>query len=375
VVDVKERSGRAASAEARQDSIAEKLKSLTFKKKVTSRDFMVFCRQFATMIKAGMNVLRCLQVLSHQVDHPDFQERLQAIAINVEKGKTLTESLREYRDFFPSLLINMVEAGEAGGVLDTVLERLAEHFEKQHDLEQKLRSATLYPIVVSAVALIVLSVLVLFVLPQFSQIFVQMGVDMPWITRAILGLSDFVISFWYLVVALIIIVVVTLRRYIKTEKGRENLDSFRLKAPIYGPIYCKTIYARFARTLSTLLASGVNLLTALELVERVLDNVVVGATLEKTRDEVERGQVLAQPLAASGHFPPLLIAMTEVGEESGDLDGMLSRAADFFENEVSYVVDRLSTIIEPVLIVLIGGIVGLIVASIILPMFEIYQMI
>ena len=343
------------------------------KRKGRARDFMVFCRQFGTMLRSGITALHALQVLAQQMENPAFQEVLHDVATSLEKGNTLAECFERHADFFPRILISMVEAGEMGGILDAVMFRLADHFEKQHDLQEKIRSATTYPIVICVVAVLVMVVMVLFVLPRFATIFLDLGIEMPLFTRLLMGSGTFILKYWYIFLSLILALVFGVSYYIKTPPGKEAFDKFKLRVLLFGPIYRKNIIARFARTLSTLLASGVGILPSLELVEKVIDNDVYSQSLIRAREVIRQGQPMAAPLRSGGLFPPMLVEMVHVGEETGSLDEMLSRSADFYENEVAYVVERLSTIIEPVLIVIIGIFVGALVVSIIKPMFQIYE--
>jgi type IV pilus assembly protein PilC len=293
----------------------------------------------------------------------------------VERGGDLAGALKKHSDVFPQIVISMVEAGEAGGILDAVMERLATHFGNQHDLEEKLRSATMYPIIVSCLAVVVMAVMVFFVLPQFAGIFEDMGFEMPLLTRGLLAFSAFVIRYWYISIAVVIAAALALRRYLSTPRGREQLDRLRLKLPLYGKIYSTMIVARFSRTLSTLLASGVSLIQALELVEKVINNTALAGALIEARRVIRQGQALAMPLAASGLLPPMLVEMIHIGEESGALDGMLARTAEFYESELTFILDRLSTIIEPVMLIAVGIFVAILLLSIIQPMFGIYEMI
>ncbi len=343
------------------------------KKKGRARDFMVFCRQFGTMLQSGITALHGLKVLAEQMEQPAFREALNEVALNLEKGNTLAECFERQSDFFPRILISMVEAGELGGILDSVMFRLADHFEKQHDLREKIRSATMYPIVICAVAVAVMLVMVLFVLPRFGEMFTGLGIEMPLFTRLLMGSGTLILKYWYLILLLILASVLGVGHYLKTPEGKNRFDKLKLRAPLFGPIYKKNVLARFARTLSTLLASGVGILASLELVEKVIDNKVYAGSLIKAREVIRQGQPMTVPLRSSGLFPPMLLEMVHVGEETGSLDEMLSRSADFYENEVAYVVERLSGIIEPVLIVAIGIFVGGLVVSIIKPMFQIYQ--
>ena len=342
-------------------------------KKPKSRDFMVFCRQFATMLQAGIPVLQILKILAQQSENEALREKLREITVDVERGSDLAGAMKKHGDFFPRIIVSMVETGEAGGILDTIMERLADHFQRQHDLEAKIRSATIYPAVVTVLAVLVLLLMIFFVLPRFAEMLDPMGVEMPLITRVIMALADLFIRFWYLALGLLALLAFLLGRYLKTERGRAVFDRLRLNLPIFGPLYTKMITARFTRTLATLLASGVALLSALELVEKVIDNRVLSGVLAETAQAIRRGQNIFVPLAESAIFPPMMVEMVHVGEESGTLDEMLSRSADFYEAEVTYFLDRLAAIIEPVLLIAVGFIVALLLISIMTPMLKMYE--
>ena len=370
VVDVKEQ-GIAQQGEV--ESIGTRLRN-AIKKKVSSKEYMIFCRQFATMVGAGMTVLHTMEVLAEQVANPDFKWRISNVTANIRRGTPLAEAFGRESDFFPSIMINMIEAGEAAGILEEVLDRLAVHFEKQNDLEQKIKSAITYPIILGVVAVAVLCAMIFFVLPQFATVFEQMGVDLPWLTVAVLGISEITLQYWYLVLLALVLAIYGLVVYLRTEKGAYNFDLIRLKLPLFGSIYRRTLVARFSRTLSTLMNSGVELLNSLELVEGVLNNRLYSGALKRAREVIRQGQPMAPSLMASGLFPAMLVEMVQVGEDTGSLDIMLSKNADMYETEVGYELDRLASIIEPVLIVVVGVMVAIMVAAVILPMFQTYEM-
>ncbi|NLA45997.1 MAG: type II secretion system F family protein [Firmicutes bacterium] len=372
VISIREHGAGLQHQEVSLEQIRSRIKA---GKKPKSRDFMVFCRQFATMLQAGITVLQILKIQAQQAENDTLKEKLRDVALDVERGGALAGALAKHGDFFPRIIVSMVEAGEAGGILDTVMERLAEHFQNQHDLEEKIRSSTMYPIIVSALAIVVMAVMVFFVLPTFAKIFEEMGVDLPFFTSALIGLSRFLLRYWYLILGLLLLSAVLLYRYARTPQGRRRFDQLRLRLPVYGKIYSTAIVARFSRTLGTLLSSGVGLVTALELVEKVINNIVLSDVMIEARRVIRQGQMLALPLAASGLFPPMLVEMVHIGEESGALDGMLSRTADFYEGELTFILDRLSTIIEPVLLIGVGLFVALLLISIIQPLFGIYELI
>ncbi|HSW35558.1 MAG TPA: type II secretion system F family protein [Candidatus Limnocylindrales bacterium] len=344
-------------------------------RKTGSYDLMVFCRQFSTMLTAGVTILRALHILSGQMKKADFQKSLRDAAISLETGSRLAEAFRRQSAYFPAILVHMVDAGETGGVLDTVMERMADHFEKQHDLEEKIRSATIYPAFVTATAFIVMAVMVLFVLPQFAQIFNSVGMEMPLFTSLLLSAGAWSISFWPLLLVILVLTAAAAAWYAQTANGRFRVDQLRLCLPLFGSIYRKTLAARFARTLSILLASGVTLNTALELVERVLDNKALSPFLLELREAVNRGEAISRTLRAGTFLPPLLTEMVRVGEETGALDRTLNSTAIFYEREVTYAVERLSSTLEPFLLLVVGLFIGMLVFSILSPMYQVFQMI
>lgn len=343
------------------------------RRKAKSRDFMIFCRQFSVMLRAGITVLHGLQVLSQQTESYRIKEKLREVILSVEQGNTLSDSFGKHPEIFPSLLTDMVQAGEVSGKLDLVLDQLADAFERQHHLEEKIRSAAVYPLAVTGVAAVVMAIMMLFILPRFAGIFADMGVDLPWITRFLLDASHFLKHFWHLVAASFILSALGFKYMIRTEGGRSIYDRLRLNFPLFGAIYRKSMAARFSRTLGMLLSSGVGIITSLDLTANIINNRVVFRELLKMRDTVRHGQGISALLRAGGLFPPLLGEIAHVGEESGSLDALLARTAVMYEDEVTYVVERLSTILEPALLILISLMVGAIVISITTPLFQIYQ--
>lgn len=345
-----------------------------FSSRAKTRDLMIFCRQFASMLEAGITVLSALRVLAEQLESPMLREKVAQVAAKVEEGYSLAASLQMQGDFFPSLLNSMVEAGEEGGVLETVLERLAVHFEKQHELEQKVKAATAYPKFVLSAAVGAVLFMVLMVFPNFADIFLSVGVELPFLTRALIALGEGLISYWYLLALVLVIAYLSLKKILRTEAGIAFYDRFRLFLPVVGGLYRHILVARFCRTLGTLLASGLGLLKALELAKKVVENTVVREIIDKAMRGVTEGKALAELLAAGGFFPAMIIEMVSVGEQTGKLDEMLLKAAAFFETEVSFAVDRLSSLLEPALIIVVAGLVALIAISTLLPMLEVYQM-
>jgi type IV pilus assembly protein PilC len=339
-----------------------------------TRDLMFFSRQFSTMIDAGITILNGLQLLKEQMEHPVLKKKLGDVAKSVEEGNSLAESFRAQNGIFPSLFINMIEAGESSGALETVLKRMALHFEKQHDLEQKIKSATIYPKFIITVIFLAVIFLMTVVLPRITGMFEGMNVKLPATTRMLLVMGEVLSSYWHLVLLALLLIYFGLNRFLTTEKGVYYRDRLRLSLPLSGSIYRKILIARFSRTLGMLLASGVGLLQALELVEKVTGNMVFEDIIKQAREGIAEGQPMAEPLAAAAFFPSMVIEMISIGEQTGTLDGMLIKAAEFFEADVSYVVERLSSLTEPVLILFMAGIIGFIAVSILMPMLEVYQL-
>ena len=306
---------------------------------------------------------------------PRFPEELREVILNLEQGKNLAESFHRQEKYFPAILTGLVAAGEAGGVLGEVMERLAGHFEQQLDLEEKIRAAAFYPLLISAVACAVLGVMILFVLPQFAQIFDSMGITMPPFASALLAAGRFVLNHWPALLACLLMVVAGWNFYGRSEQGRCQMDRLRLHLPLFGSFHRQALYARFTRTLSILLSSGVSLIAALELAGRAVDNRLLAATLDLTREAVSRGESLADALQGTGFFPALLVEMVRAGEASGTLADLLGHSAAFYEREISYLAARLGTRLEPLLLLLVGGLVGALVYAIFTPIFQVFQMI
>ena len=341
----------------------------------SNRDMMILCRQFATMLQAGIPILQGLKILSRQSEIAALKNIIRAVALEVEQGSDLTAALRNRHESFPVIMVNMVAVGETGGLLDTIMEKMADHFEKQHDLEEKIRSATLYPIFIICVAMVVIAVMIVFVLPQFAQIFDSIGMDMPFYTRLLLAIGNLVREHWLLLSGIIFLTITGLLGFAQTKKGRHIFDLIRLRLPLFGKIYRQTLSARFSRILGTLLAGGVTLHASLELVDKVIDNMVISKAIREIGAAVNRGETIATPLQDIKYFPPLLSEMIRIGEETGALEKTLYSTAVFYEREVSYFVERLSTILEPVLLLIVGLFIGLLVFSIFSPMYQVFQMI
>lgn len=341
----------------------------------SSRDLMLFCRQLATMLQSGIPLLHALKVLARQLENIAFRTKIDQVQMAVEEGSSFAEALAKQDRFFPPLLIGMVETGETAGVLDTIMDRMAEHYERQHDLEEKLRSATAYPLFISVVALVVILVMIVFVLPQFANIFNSFGMEMPLFSRILLQTGKLTAAYWPLLLLLLLLFYLSLKQFTKTDRGHLLADRFKLRLPIFGKIYRQTAAARFARSLSTLLASGIALHQALKLVDRVVGNLVFSQSIAGLSEALTRGDSLSAQLKEARSFPPLLVEMIRVGEESGTLDYTLNKTALFYEREVAYLVDRLGSLLEPILLLVVGLFIGLIVYSVMSPMYQVFQMI
>ncbi len=341
--------------------------------KVGLRDLALFCRQFATMINAGVSILTALNILARQAASRRLREALADVALGIEHGRSLSEAFRVRSDVFPAIVVNMVSAGETGGILEECFDRLAEHFEKEDAVNQKVKSAMTYPAIVSVVAVGVVIFMVTFVLPNFVNIFAQIGADLPPITKAIISISDSIRTNWYLLVAGLLVVIAGFAYYVRTPRGAYTLDALVLRLPLVGQIALKRAVSRFARTLATLLRSGVPLLVSLSVVERTVGSRPIAAAIIRAEDEIRSGRGIVAPLRTSGLFPAMVLEMMGVGEETGAVDTMLGKVADFYDKEIDASVARLSSMIEPIIIVFLGGLVGLILVALITPMFDMYS--
>jgi type IV pilus assembly protein PilC len=327
------------------------------------------------MINAGLPIVQCLDTLAKQVTKERFRETIQQVTRDVESGSTLAEAMGKHKSVYPDLYISMVEAGESGGILDVVLQRLAVFLEKLDALKRKVKTAMIYPTVVLSVMVLASVFLLVFVIPTFAKMFSDFGGTLPLPTRIVMGMSAFLRSRWYLLAGAAGIAAYAIRRYRATEKGRLKIDTLLLRTPAIGEILRKSAVARFTRTLGTLISSGVPILDGLGITARTAGNMVVHNAVMQTRVSIREGQTIAEPLRASGVFPPMVVQMIAIGEETGALDEMLEKIADFYEQEVDSAVEGLTSIIEPVMIVLMGGMVGGMVVAMYLPIFRMVNVI
>ncbi|MCX6369187.1 MAG: type II secretion system F family protein [Armatimonadetes bacterium] len=339
------------------------------------QSLVVFSRQFATMIDAGLAVLKCLDVLEQQTKDLPLKAALGVIKRDVQTGVSLGESLAKHPNCFSKLYVNMIRAAELGGILDTILDRLSQFLEKEQEIRQKVKSALTYPVIVLVFAMIILFAMFMFILPTFKQMFSDMQAKMPPMTEALFGISDFMVHNWYVFVFAPLFAFIGLKQYAKTSEGRYKLDYFKLKVPIMGELVLKLSVARFCRTFGTLLSSGVPMMRSIEIVAETAGNEVLTKAIQETKTALREGSRLSPPLVKSGLFPPMVTHMIDIGEETGRMSEMLVKVAEFYEQEVDATVKALTSLIEPILIIFLGVIVGFIVISIMGPMFSIINQI
>ena len=341
-----------------------------FDPKIKEKDIVILTRQFSTMIDAGLPVVQCLEILGEQQEKKNLRQNLLTVKETVEGGKTLSESMALFPKLFSDLFISLVEAGETGGVLDVVFNRLATYIEKVAKLKAKVKSAMVYPTIVTAVAILVISVILIFVIPVFSSLFAEMGHALPIPTQIVVGVSHFLRDNVPYVFVGAVALFFAFRYARKTEKGKLLADRISLKLPVFGILLRKVAIAKFSRTLSTMVASGVPILESMQIVARTAGNKVVEGAILKARESISQGKTIVEPLRESGVFPGMVTQMISVGEATGELDKMLEKIADFYDEEVDRAVDALTSMLEPVMMVVLGSIIGAIVISMYLPIFQ-----
>ncbi len=340
--------------------------------RVKLSDLAIFSRQFSTMLDAGVSLVRCLDVLQQQTTNARLRKILVDLSTRVESGESLSRSMARHPKAFSQLIIGLIRAGEVGGVLEESLQRIAHFLEKDVELRRKIRSALTYPVIVLLAAIGIVIFLVSWLVPQFASLFKDLGIkNMPAPTQFLIDLSAFMTQRWYILIISLIVVIIAYKLFVSTRVGRRVADRVKLRVPVFGPLHHKIVMARFSRTMGTLLTSGVPILQALETVAGVVGNAVVADAVMESRSRIREGEKIADPLQRSKMFPPMVVHMVSVGEESGSLDHMLNKIADFYENEVETTIASLTAAIEPVMIVILGFIVGFIVISMFLPMIEV----
>ena len=338
--------------------------------RVKEKDVVVFCRIFSTMINAGLPLIQCLDLLAQQEKNKAFAKIIRSVKENIEGGASLTDALKEYPKVFDELFVNLVAAGEAGGILDVVLGRLSNYLEKAMTLKRKVKSAMTYPIAVLVISVAVVALLLIKVIPVFQKMFEGMGGELPGPTAMIVAMSEFAQNYWWAISAVIVVLVMAFNRFYKTEQGRWMMDSALLKAPVFGPVFKKVAVAKFSRTMATMMSSGVPILEGLNIVSKTSGNVVVEKALMKTRQSISEGQSIAEPLSETGIFPSMVVQMIAVGEATGALDSMLNKIADFYDDEVDSAVDAMTSLLEPAMMVFLGGVVGGMIIAMYLPIFK-----
>jgi len=337
---------------------------------VKSKDIVVFTRQFSTMIDAGLPLVQGLNILAEQSTNPTLKTILKQVTKDVEGGATLAESLKKHPKVFDELFVNLVAAGEVGGILDTILQRLATFIEKADDLRRKIKGAMTYPAVVVAIAIIVIAVILVFVIPVFQDMFSSFGSALPAPTQLVVNMSDFMKGNFIWVILAFIVLGFAYKQYRNSKGGRKTTDTLFLKLPIFGDLLKKTAVARFTRTLGTMLSSGVPILDSLEIVAKTAGNVVIEEIIYDVRSSIAEGQTIAEPLSENDIFPGMVTQMISVGEATGALDTMLNKVADFYDKEVDAAVDALTSMLEPLLMLFLGGAIGGLVVAMYLPIFS-----
>jgi type IV pilus assembly protein PilC len=348
---------------------------ISFGQKSNLKDLVVFSRQLATMINSGLSILRSLSILSEQTESKSLGKVILDMKADIEQGLSFSQAVGRHPKIFPPIYLAMVRAGESGGVLDEVMERLASTLEKQMELRSKIKSAMTYPIVVAAIVVLIVTGMLLFVVPMFEGMYKDLGGQLPLPTRILITASGLLTKVWWLIALVIVGLVVLFRRWLATPDGRLRWDRFKMRVPIFGPLLRKTALARFARTLASLVRSGVPIMESLEIVGDTAGNAVVATSLANARDRVRLGESVSAALTNHDVFPPMVVQMIAVGEETGALDTMLEKIADFYDGEVQSTVDSLTSLIEPALMVFMGVAVGGMVIALYLPMFQLINLV
>ena len=343
------------------------------KKKVKSKDLAVFCKQFSAVIRAGVTIISALELMGDQIENKTLQRAVMDAKTYVEKGGTLADALRVNSEVFPPIMINMVAAGELSGNLEICLDRLTEHFEKDNALSAKIKGAMTYPIVVFIVMIIVVIVVMVMVIPNFSSMFAEMGTQLPLATQIMVAASNFIIHKWWLLIIIVAAIVVGCKAFKRSSVGEQLFANMAIKMPIFGNLTIKSACSRFARTMSTLMASGISMIDAVEQVAKMMDNKIIRDGLLDAKTQVAKGIPLSKPLKDMEMLPPMLSAMTKIGEETGDIEEMLSKVADYYDEEVEEATNKLTAAMEPLIMVVLACIVGMIVAAVYGPIMSMYS--
>lgn len=356
-----------------QETMFNKEISLSIGGGVKPRDLSIFCRQFQSILAAGVTIVEALGMLVDQTENKAFAKAIRETQAAVQKGGTLAEAMKQHPKVYPALLVNMVEAGEASGSLELAMERMSVQFEKSAKLKALVKKAMMYPIVIIIVALAVLIVMSVVVIPQFAEMFASMGSELPAITKAVMAFSNILMTKWYLLILIVAVAAFAFVSFGKTETGQVVYGMITMKAPIFGKLTVKSASASFARTLSTLMGAGISLSEALDITSRSMKNIHFKRALQEAKKEVEQGTNLSEPLRKCGLFPMMIPQMVKIGEETGNIDGMLLKTADYYEDEVEIATGSLTTLMEPLIIVVLGVIVAILVLAMYMPMISMYQ--
>lgn len=340
------------------------------KQKVKEKNLVIFARIFSTMINAGLPLIQCLDLLAQQEENKTFAKIITSVKEDIEGGSTLQDALKKYPAVFDELFVNLVAAGESGGILDVILIRLSNYMEKTMKLKTKVKGSLVYPIIVLVISIAVVTLLLVYVIPVFKKMFEGMGGQLPGPTQFLISVSDHTVSYFPYIVGGVVLFIFVFRRYYRTEKGRLTVDALVLKAPIFGPLLTKVAVAKFTRTLSTMMASGVPILEGLNIVSKTAGNVIIENAIMKTRQSISEGKTIAEPLAETEIFPPMVVQMIAVGEATGALDAMLAKIADFYDDEVDAAVAAMTTMLEPFMMVFLGIVVGGMIICMYLPIFK-----
>ncbi len=356
--------------------VKEQAKQISFKLpgmgggKIETKDLVIFTRQFATMIDSGLPLVQCLDILSSQQEKPAFKEILLKVKESVESGSTFADALAKHPKAFDQLYVNLVAAGEIGGILDTILNRLAAYIEKAMKLKKQIKGAMVYPTTIMSIAVIVVGVILVFVIPTFAKMFADFGGELPGPTKFVIALSNFLLKYIIVIIIACFAVVTAIKKYYATPGGRKKMDALFLKAPIAGPLIRKVSVAKFTRTLGTMVSSGVPIMDGLEIVAKTAGNKIVEEAIYGVRQAISEGKTMAEPLQACGIFPPMVVQMIAVGEATGAMDAMLTKIADFYDDEVDDAVSAMTSMMEPLLMVFLGTTVGGLVVAMYLPIFK-----
>ncbi len=338
--------------------------------KIDEKDLVIFTRQFSTMIDSGLPLVQCLEILASQQENKAFQEILYKVKDSVESGSTFADALGKHPRAFDQLFVNLVAAGEIGGILDTILTRLAAYIEKSMKLKKQIKGAMVYPITIMSIAVVVVGVILIFVIPTFAKMFIEFGGELPAPTKFVIALSSFLVKYFVVLIGGFYALVWAIKKYYTTPGGQKNIDRMALKAPIVGPLIRKVSVAKFTRTLGTMVSSGVPIMDGLEIVAKTAGNKIVEEAIYAVRQAISEGKTMAEPLAACGVFPPMVVQMISVGEATGAMDAMLNKIADFYDDEVDDAVGAMTAMMEPLLMVFLGTTVGGLVVAMYLPIFK-----